>query len=263
VQPLRRPLRILDLIPTATMDGNAIPYVQEGGTFDSAHETVEGAAKPATQVEFIDAEAKAETVAHFTKVKRQTLSDAAALQGVIQSRLTYGVVRRIEAQILAGAGPDATEIQGILTMTGVADVEYAADELAADQALEGIVTVLLSDAVPNAVVLNPRDWADALKAKAEGGDGHYFSAGPFLDTAERLWSAAAIPSAAIPQGKALVGDFTLGATLFVREGVNVLTSDSDQDDFTRNRVTLLGEGRFACALFQPSAFAIVNLEPGS
>jgi hypothetical protein len=87
---------------------------------------------------------------------------------------------------------------------------------AADQALEGITTVLLSDAVPNAVVLNPRDWANALKAKASG-DGHYFSAGPFLDTAERLWGAPAVPSPAVAQGTVLVGDFALAAALFVRE----------------------------------------------
>ena len=38
---------------------------------------------------------------------------------------------------------------------------------------------------------------------------------------------------------------------------------ADQDAFTRKRVTLLGEGRFGCAVFQPSAFAIVNLLPES
>jgi hypothetical protein len=45
----------------------------------------------------------------------------------------------------------------------------------------------------------------------------------------------------------------------VREAVQVIASDSDQDDFTRNRVTLLGEGRFAVAIWQPSAFAVVHV----
>ena len=48
-------------------------------------------------------------------------------------------------------------------------------------------------------------------------------------------------------------------TLFVGEGVTVIASDSDQDEFTRNRVALLGEGRFALAVWQPSAFAVVDL----
>jgi len=56
----------------------------------------------------------------------------------------------------------------------------------------------------------------------------------------------------------VVGDFRLGATLFVREGVNVRASDSDQDDFVRNRVTILGERRFGLAVWQLGAFALVH-----
>jgi hypothetical protein len=48
-------------------------------------------------------------------------------------------------------------------------------------------------------------------------------------------------------------------TLFVREGVQVLVSDSDSDDFLRNRITMLGETRVASAIWQPGAFAIVHL----
>jgi HK97 family phage major capsid protein len=124
-------------------------------------------------------------------------------------------------------------------------VPFSASELPADQALEGIVDVLLSDAVPNAIVANPRDWANALKEKATAGDHQYYSGGPFLATASQLWEVSVIPTNAIPQGSFLVGDFALGATLFVREAVQVIASDSDQDDFTRNRVTRLGEGRFS------------------
>ncbi len=36
-------------------------------------------------------------------------------------------------------------------------------------------------------------------------------------------------------------------------------SDSDQDDFIRNEVTYLGEGRFGLAVYQPTAFAKVTL----
>ena len=140
----------------------------------------------------------------------------------------------------------------------MADIEYDAGELAADQALEGLVAVLLSEATPSFIALNPRDWADMIKAKAVGGDGHYFSGGPFVQTAQQLWGAPAVPSTGVVAGTALVGDAALGATVFVREGVNVTASDSDQDDFTRNRVTLLGEGRFALAVWQPSAFAVVH-----
>jgi hypothetical protein len=40
-------------------------------------------------------------------------------------------------------------------------------------------------------------------------------------------SAPTIPTAAVPACKAVVGDFAIGATVLVREDVQVLVSDSD------------------------------------
>src|SRR3954452_9063138 len=85
------------------------------------------------------------------------------LRTAVSNNLTYRVQRRVESQILAGTGHENGQIQGILEMTGVGSVAYSATELEADQTLEGIVTVLLSDAVPNFVALHPRDWANMLK----------------------------------------------------------------------------------------------------
>ncbi len=68
-----------------------------------------------------------------------------------------------------------------------------------------------------------------------------------------------IVTTAIPAGRALVGDWGRGATLLIREGVHVLVIDSDQDDFVRNRVTLLGEMRAALPVWQPSLFVDVDL----
>lgn len=253
----RRPLRLLDLIPALSMDGRSIEYSQVAGSLDTAAETAEGAVKPMHAVDYLDAEAVARTVAHWTKLRKQQLADTPQLEGAIRNRLAYGVLRRLETQVLSGDGL-GENLRGILNTTGVASVAYNAAELAADQALEGLVAVLLSEATPNFVALNPRDWANMLKAKA-GGSGEYFSGGPFVATAERLWGTVAVPATGVPAGTALVGDATVGCTLFVREGVTVIASDSDQDDFLRNKLTLLGEGRFALAVWQPSAFAVVDL----
>jgi hypothetical protein len=54
-----------------------------------------------------------------------------------------------------------------------------------DAVLEGIVDVLVTGAIPNASLVNPRDWANALRAKASG-SGEYLSVGPFADAVERM-----------------------------------------------------------------------------
>lgn len=258
---LARPLRILDIIPTGTMDKDTIPYTRESGDFDAGvGEVVEGELKPESGVEYTDATAKAETIATWMKIRKQALADFPALQSIIDNRLRYLVLRRLEGQVLNGNGTEPN-LEGILQADGISTVDEDGAELIADQILRGVTKVLLGDADANAVVLNPLDWQETLIAKASSGDGHYYSGGPFSMTPQTLWGVPLVPSRAIPQGTALVGDFTIGAQLFIREGVNVLLSDSDQDDFLRNRITLLGEMRAALVVWRPTAFCAVELEP--
>lgn len=256
VPQIYRPLRVLDLIPTGTMDGNSFPYTVESGSFLAA-ETREGEVKPEDGVTYTDATATAQTIAAWMKIRKQALSDFSALQSIIDGRLRYSVQRRLESQVLSGNGTDPN-LRGILRTTGLGEVRYAADELTADQVLRAVTTVLLADAQATGIVMHPSDWQNALIAKATG-DGHYYSGGPFSMTPQTMWGIPLVPSPAIPEGTVLVGDFQIGAQLFIREGVNVLLSDSDQDDFVRNKVTILAEMRAALAVWRPAAFATVDL----
>ena len=52
---------------------------------------------------------------------------------------------------------------------------------------------------------------------------------------------------------------TVLGTIMERYNEIAACLNSDQDDFVKNRLTMLGEGRFGLAVFQPSAFALVHL----
>lgn len=253
---LQRPLTLLDLLPSGSMSGSNIPYTQEGGLFTGAAETAEGAVKPEAEITFTDAEAIARVIAAWMKMQKAALSDVPALRAVIDQRLRYLVLRRLEAQVINGNGT-APNLRGILQTTGIGTVAYNAAELVADQVLTGITNVLLADALADVIVMHPLDWAAVLKVKA--GDGHYYGGGPFSVTPQVMWGVNLLASQAVPVGHVLVGDMSIGATLFVREGIQVLFSDSDGTDFRENRVTLLGEGRFALPVWRPAAFVDVDI----
>lgn len=253
---LLRPLTILDILPTATMNGNNLPYTVESGSF-GALETAEGTTKPEDGVTYTDQTALAQTIAAYMKIRKQALEDVPALQGIIDNRLRYSVRRRLEGQVLNGNGTDPN-LRGILQTAGIGTVAYNAAELIADQILSGVTTVLLADALADGIAMHPSDWQTVLKAKAAG-DGHYYSGGPFSMTPQTLWGVPLIPSQAVPVGHVLVGDFSIGATLFIRSGVTVALSDSDQSDFIQNRMTLLAEMRAALAVFRPAAFVDVDI----
>jgi hypothetical protein len=101
-----------------------------------------------------------------------------------------------------------------------------------------------------------------LGATTSGSGQRRDSADAFQVPGGQLWGLPLIVSTVISAGTALVSDFGVGVSLHVRECVNGRASDADQDDFVRNRVTLLAEGRFAVALWQPAAFALVHFSSG-
>lgn len=256
-QPRRR-IRLLDLIPTLPMSGRSFDYLQAQGSLDTATEIAEGAVKPQAEADFVDKEAVAKTVAHWVKGKRQQLADVPALQQTVERRLTYGVLRRVESQVLAGDG-NGENLSGILDQAGIGGVPFVSANPLTDHALDGMVDVIVADSEPNGVILNPADWASMLKARATANGDRLDSPGAFAAQPSTIWGLPAIPSTVIPQGQALVGDFANGCTLFIREGVNVRISDSDQDDFVRNVLTTLAETRVALAVWQATAFSLVHL----
>jgi len=261
VPQLRRPLTVLDLVPTGTMDNNTFQFVREEGSLDGAAAGVkEGATKAQGGFEFIDDEAVARTIAEYMKIKKQSLADVSALRSTIDSRLRYSIERALEREVLSGKGTDP-ELHGILQTTGIGLVKFKSGELLADQTLRAITTILLANARATGVVMNPVDWQEILLAKAkfgtEGGSGNYYGGGPFGITPDMLWGVPLIPSIGCPEGVVLAGDFTIGVQLLIREGINVLMSDSDQDDFIKNRVTMLAECRAANVIWRPPAFCKV------
>ena len=89
----------------------------EGGSLDTAAETGEGQVKPEGDVLLPDATCVARTIAHFIKVRRQQLADLPKLATTINSRLSYGVERRLETQSSTATG-SARTCWGFCTRAG-------------------------------------------------------------------------------------------------------------------------------------------------
>ena len=191
---LYRPLRVLDLIPTGTTDGNLVPYTQESVVTgaDAAVEAAEGAAKPEASVTFTDEDAPVRTIAAWMKIRKQALADFAALRSIIDTRLRYYVRRRLEGQVLAGSG-SGVNLQGILNTPGIGSVSYNAAVPVSELVLSGITNIFLAEGEADGVVLNPIDWQTVLTEKAHNrpagtvGSYEYVGGGPFASTPQSIW----------------------------------------------------------------------------
>ena len=102
-----------------------------------------------------------------------------------------------------------------------------------------------------------RDPSAMLKGTAEG-SGQRLDSGAPLARAEAVWGVPAIPSVALPQGQALVGAFAQSCQLFIREPLTAGMTDSDQDDYVKNRVTIRVEMRAGFAVLRPAGLALVD-----
>lgn len=245
-QPLYRPLSVLDLIPTGQTNGNSVPYVQFAPGASAAAVVVEGARKPGGEAGFTDATADIETIAAWYKVRKQVLADAAAVQTILETQLRFDVRAALENYV----------VSEILGTTGIGAVAYAAGPIA-DQISHGMTNIILSNLVPDAVVLHPRDWERVRLAKDS--QGNYQFGSPADSGQATIFGMPAVPSVGVAEGAPLVGAFRSGTTLFMRQGMEVLISDSDGQDFTSNRVTILGELRGGVAVWRPGAFSTVDI----
>jgi HK97 family phage major capsid protein len=255
--PALKPLSFMDLIPTGTTDSNIIQYVQVSAIPGYAAETQELGLKPQEGITFTDATAPVRTIAGYIKLARQALDDMAGLATLINTLIPYDIRRRMENQMLQGDGI-GQDITGIINTAGIGAPASVAGDTIPDGILRAMTTVILSDGDPSFVTLNPITWQNmAIEKNANGSYLFEFPVGIFGTYAARtIWGLAVTTNRIV--NKPLVGD-PAGATLLVREGVNIKTSDADQDDFIRNRVTVLGETRVAMPVWRPTAFALAPL----
>jgi len=258
IPALRRELRLLDLIPSSPCETGQFDILREAGTYGAA-ETNELAVKPSGGMSLTEFTVKIVTIAEWYRIARQSLADVPALGTTINSRLRWSVEARLESQILNGDGVGAN-MTGILNTSGIgAPASGSGDSVNADMVMNAISTVRVSNATPDAIVMNPGDVAKAVKVKSTGSGERLDSSGAFGMQPTSMWGLPLVQTTAMTAGTALVGAFAQGSMLWAREGFLIRISDSDQSDFLVNALKVLGELRAGFAVMQPTAFAKVTL----
>ena len=250
------PLVIEGLIPHIPVTSSSVQYLKNSAFTNGAKVVAEGTAKPESTFQFKLATANVETIAHYTKITEQLAQDAPAVQAFINAKMIYGLQLKIDEQLVNGTGAEASQLTGLLATTNSTDYSTDLDALKpsiktmADFAL-GIKTKLETIGyAPKYLILNPIDWAGLALMKDT--NGLYILGGPAAVAGKTLWGMSVVTTPSMPQGKYLMSDFALGATIFDRQEVAV-EIDREQDDFTKNLFTIRVERRLGLAVENPKA----------
>lgn len=251
------PLVIEGLIPHIPVTSSSVQYLKASAFTNGAKVVAEGTAKPESTFQFKLATANIETIAHYTKITEQLAQDAPAVQAFINAKMIYGLQLKIDEQLVNGTGSEASQLTGLLKdATTCTDYSTELTELKpsiktmVDFAL-GIKTKLETIGyAPKYLILNPIDWASLALMKDTRG--LYILGGPASVAGKTLWGMSVVTTPSMPQGKYLMSDFALGATIFDRQEVAV-EIDREQDDFTKNLFTIRVERRLGLAVENPKA----------
>lgn len=255
---------LLTAIPTAA---NAIDWVRESVFTNAAAETAEGTAKPQSSITFTPGTMPVSTVAHWIKITKQLAADNAALAAYINRRMIYGVNLRVEGQLVAGNGttPNLNGLTnaGNFTAHGYTTASLTALGLSPTNRFDLIGKMIgdcaLADYAADAVILNTADWWTMRLAKDS--QGRYLLGDPAVSAPPTLFGYPVVASNAMTIDTVLVGSLSQAATLHNREGVTVDMSDSDENNFQLNLITLRAERRLALTVEKPAAMRFGDLTP--
>jgi HK97 family phage major capsid protein len=240
---VRRSPFILDLVNTGSISSNLWEWVEQKNPDGGAAMTAEGAAKSQADFDLVLASAKVEKVSAYIKVTTEMLDDVSLLNSEINQELGELIDLKIDDQLLNGTGV-SPQVTGILPNA----TAFAAGSFALavptpnkqDVLAVAINQIRVAQFEPNYIVMHPSDVTSMRLEKAT--DGHYILP-PFTSVDGRVVEGIpVVTNTNVTAGDFLVGDFSKSGVRF-KQG---LTYDMgyENDDFTKNFVTILAEARF-------------------
>jgi HK97 family phage major capsid protein len=252
-----RALRVRDVLPQGTTSSNMVEYTRELAFTNNAAERNEGVAKPESSLTFELKNAPVRTIAHFLKVSKQVLEDAAALQSYIDTRLRYGVELKYDSQLINGNGT-APAISGMLDSGNyTAFTQGPFGETALDNINRAIYQVLAADYAATGIIMNPADWGAIERLK--GDDDHYIIGNAQGNIGPRLWGLPVVVTNNLAAGKFICGAFDIAYQVWNRSGTVVEMFEQDSDNVQKNLVTVRAEARGCLASYRPASVVYGDL----
>ena len=246
------PTGIRNILPRGTTTANAIAGIREVSSVNSAAETAEGELKPESDIVLGEYTVPIRTIATVIKLSKQIMDDAPAVASYIDSKLRYFVDQRIERQLLLGDGV-APNISGLMDAGNYTAYTAVAGDNIVDAINRAKYAMWAAGYQPDAVIVNPADWGEMERQRADSGAGAYMYGLPGQSANMNPFGVEVVLSPFMPAGEFLIGAFRVATMLWEREGVVVEAFEQDEDNVQRNLVTVRAEARLGLEVSVPSA----------
>ena len=266
VERAKRAARVRDLFAVQQTNTNMIEYFRVSGFTNNAAARAERNAGDTAYVSsaqssmtVVGVQAPVRTIAHFEVAHRNVLDDEPTLRGIIDSELLYGL-RLVEDDQILNVDGTGSNLTGIRNTSGIQTLNWSAGTVGdsrIDAVRRGITKALLAYYEPTGVIVHPNDMED-IELTKDDENRHIMVMSVSLGAEARLWRLPMVSSPAITEGKALVGSFGIGATLYDRMEGTIRIAEQHSDLFIRSAVAVLAEERIALAVKRPESFVEVS-----
>ena len=225
----------------ASIGGRSLTYAEFAPGEGDAAWVPEGGMKPSMDATLTEKTITAGKVALTVKLTEETLTDLPQLVAEIRAEIINRIGLAEEEGILNGTG-EGGQIKGVATdmpgfSLGTFKIEKANTYDVIVAAYTQVVSVSNMAYRPNAVLMNPIDYAQMQLTKDV--NGQYLR--PFQVGDELIPGLRVEASTAVKQGEFVLGDFNY---LNIRDVWALsITFGWENDDFTKNLVTMIGEKR--------------------
>lgn len=243
---LRQAFVVRQLANSFGITSNYAEWVEQYALSGAAGMQVEGQPKAIVDWMYRVAGTQVETIADYVKISEQMLNDVEMIQNEINSNLTYQIDLKKNQQLLFGTGT-SPQIHGLTTYAQTVDNANLANTIVDANYLDAIGAAIAQiynngkgKFIPNAVLMNPIDEF-VMKYGSKDADGTYLLPTFFMPNGEQINGVRIVPDVTIPAGHFLAGDFRW-FTIRDKEGLTI-TIGRENDDFTRNLVTIRAEER--------------------
>ena len=243
--PKRKPF-LRDIVRSFPVNADTITFVDKFAKDGGAGMTAEGAKKSQIDWRYEEKDVKVQKATCFVKVSKEALQDLAFLQSEINGELMDEVKLKLDSEIYNGNGT-APELKGILTYVSDMVVTGTPFNAKIDKANEFDVLRVAAALIANNgfqanyALVNPMDSAKMDLTKSSEG---VYIMPPFTTVdGQNIAGLTVVENTGVAVGSFVVGDFSK-SNLAIREEVNI-NIGYENDDFTKNLVTILAEMRAA------------------
>jgi HK97 family phage major capsid protein len=254
-----RKLHIRQLLPTGVMTTSAVHYLQETGSEGSvaAWEDNSGT-KSQIDYDLTEEVAPSEFIAGYLRITRKALDDISAMRSYLQSRLLEQYLDAEDNQLLNGSGV-SPNLGGLITN---AEAYAGFRTIQVEKLLDSVAQIEGNNHSANGILLSPEQFYALMLTKGTTND-YTLPGGVAVNLVNGQMFISGVPifkSTAMSDAKYLVGDWSKGAQLFVRENPIVRFFEEDGTNVRENKITVRVEGRIALPIYYTDAFVTGSLD---